>query len=143
MPMPIMVTNRTQEQLTEYLQIRQKMIMGTATIEEETLYLAGMPAAFNASDLNRIGDAILWIQSELYNIRGVTVVVNVRNDYSYTDIPTAQEMSDLIDAINILRAEVFVPLPATPSSMNNLTISNANHIENILRFVNVQLHIVS
>ena len=58
-----LITNRTNT--TQLVTIRNKIKAGTATSTEKNTYLAGMNAAYNASDLNRVGQAILYLKTEL------------------------------------------------------------------------------
>lgn len=57
-----LVTNRTNT--TQLDTIAGKIKNGTATSSEKNTYLAGMDAAYNATDLNRVGQAILYLKQE-------------------------------------------------------------------------------
>ena len=63
-----LITNRTDT--TQLVTIRDKIKNGTATTAETNTYLAGMISAYNASDLNRVGQAILFLASELNGLPG-------------------------------------------------------------------------
>ena len=58
-----LVTNRTNTAQLDT--IASKIKNGTATATEKNTYLAGLNAAYNASDLNRVGQAILYLKAEL------------------------------------------------------------------------------
>ena len=77
----ILITNRTTTQQLDT--IEGKIKNGTATTAEKNTYLAGMDAAYNASDLNRVGQAILYLKAE------------------FDDLP-----DDLYDAYNAALAEI-------------------------------------
>jgi len=76
-----LITNRTNT--TQLDTIAGKIKNGTATTAEKNTYLAGMNAAYNASDLNRVGQAILYLKAE------------------FDDLP-----DDLYDAYNAALAEI-------------------------------------
>ena len=61
-----LVTNRTNT--TQLDTIAGKIKNGTATTAELNTYLAGMDAGYNASDLNRVGQAILYLSQEFNDL---------------------------------------------------------------------------
>ena len=58
-----LITNRTNT--TQLVTIREKIKAGTASSSEINTYLAGMISAYNDTDLNRVGQAILYLKNEL------------------------------------------------------------------------------
>jgi hypothetical protein len=61
-----LITNRTTT--TQLDTIREKIKLGTASASEKNTYLAGMISAYNADDLNRVGQAILYLKQELNDL---------------------------------------------------------------------------
>lgn len=145
MPMPQMVFNRSQTQVSNYLQIRQRIINGNASAIDKARFLADMQGAYNASDLNRVGTAILYLQTELASY-GITVTLpTVKTDFAKTDVPTITQMNDYLSAVSILRGAIsLTPLtPDVPSTMQGLTYEEANAIEKILDDVYYTLEAIS
>lgn len=103
------------------------------TADEKAEWLAGMKGAYNATDLNRVGEALLYIQDEL-NGYGYSVGVSVKTNWVRTDKPTAAQMENYLAQVEKIRTvlEVFQTTPETPSTMEGLTFQRANDIEEIL-----------
>lgn len=88
---------------------------------------------YNATDLNRVGEALNYLQEEL-NGYGYSVTVNPKINWTVSDIPKVSDMSSYLDAVSAIRAvlDVFATTPAVPSTMQGLTYERANDIEKIL-----------
>lgn len=133
MPMPTMVTDRTAADVDYAAELKSKMINGTATADEVTEYLGGLKGDYNAADLNRVGDALIYLQGVLASA-GIAVSIVVRNDWDYPDQPTAAEMANYLQAVRDVKAAISMPpgTPSVPASINGLTYVQANNIEQIL-----------
>lgn len=97
----------------------------------EILATGATKGAYNYSDLNRVERAVAEI-SDMLNLGLVT-----KTDWSMRDIPTASEMERYLNNIAVLRQQVAddVSVPGLPTSMNNLTYTDANNIELVLNAV--------
>jgi hypothetical protein len=137
MPMPTMVINRTSADVDLAKQIKEKIVNGTATPAEVAAYLGELKVSYNAIDLNRVADACTYLQARLA-ATGISVYINVRNDYNYTDQPTQAEMNDYILSVANIKAAITMPsdVPDVPASVNGLSYEGANDIERILEAVN-------
>lgn len=93
---------------------------------------------YNATDLNRVGEALLYLQDEL-NGYGYSVTVNPKTDWELVDIPTVPQMEAYLVDVAAIRGvlEVFASTPQTPPTMEGLTFQRANDIEKILSDVQV------
>ena len=105
--------------------------------QQRSEYLAGLKGAYNATDMNRVGNAVSYVARRLTNC-GYMVNVNPRLDWQIGDIPTVSDLTAYLDDVRAIRAALAV-LPATPpvpEDMHKLTYTEANNIEQILFDVN-------
>lgn len=112
------------------------MLENGATRHEYVPYTEILPTeatkgAYNYSDLNRVERAV----SEISDILGLELIT--KTDWGMWDIPTASEMERYLNNIAVLRQQVAddVSVPGLPTSMNNLTYTDANNIELVLNAV--------
>lgn len=93
----------------------------------------GHKGAYNASDLNRVGQAILYVAG-LYNQYGYNLVVNPKTDWSNTDSPTSSQMQEYLNDIQTIRNSVvaFPTTPDAPETMESIDWKTANNIEQIM-----------
>lgn len=98
-----------------------------------TKHGTGHKGAYNASDLNRVGQAILYVAG-LYNQYGYSLLVNPKTDWSDTDYPTLSQMKTYLDDIQTIRNVVatFPTTPDSPETMDGIDWKIANNIEQIL-----------
>lgn len=88
---------------------------------------------YNASDLNRVGAAVEYLQKALEET-GVFVAVAPKLDWQMSDIPTAAQMVQYLADVAALRSALPVTdsTPETPDAMSGLDWMKANAIEQIL-----------
>lgn len=93
-------------------------------------------AYYNASDLNRVGEAMQYVAG-LLNGYGYAVSVTGRTDWAMGDIPVQADMDTYLADLAALRGAVAVmsTTPDVPGSMSLLTWQEANDIEKILQDV--------
>ena len=93
----------------------------------------GAGTYYNASDLNRVGAAVQYVE-ERFTAQGYTVTVSPKKDWLASDIPTSSELEAYRQNIAALRAllAVMPTTPDVPDSMAGLTYTEANDIERIL-----------
>jgi len=130
-----LITDRTQADYEEWLKLSQ-IPWDKMTPEQKAKWSVPMKGAYNYTDLNRVGEAILALQSILAGY-GYSVEVDVRTDYTLGEWPTKSEMDAYVQSIANMRA-VLAVLPTTPDapeSMDDGTIIVWNNIEIILRDV--------
>lgn len=96
---------------------------------------------YNALDLIRVGEAMLYVQGLLDDF-GYSVPLKVKLDWQITDTPTYALMRRYIDDVQALRD--VVPLldttPPAPESADNLAYTGANNIEQILFDIDYVVH---
>lgn len=91
-------------------------------------------AFYNASDLNRVGDAVRYL-AKRFTDYGYAVAVSPKADWSESDTPTASQMETYRLNIAHLRAVIAImaSTPETPETMRALNYVKANNIERILQ----------
>jgi len=89
---------------------------------------------YNASDLNRVGEAIRYLADELFD-RGYEIRVSPKIDWTESDIPLAAQMAHYLGDLLKIRDTLTQPptTPSLPATMAGLTYTGANDIESILR----------
>lgn len=162
-----LIFDRTQEDVDRVYALKQKILNGgltSLTAEEKTEYMGGMRGAYNATDLNRVGQAVSYLadrftdlpgeleayreekgvaDDELYHVPydPSTVVVSPKQDWTVADIPTNSQVQTYLNNLLVLRRQLILPAdaPVVPTSLNNLTFDTANQIEYLLWLVNAAL----
>ena len=127
-----LITDRTQADVDA---VRALAAKGWAkmTDTEKAAWTAGLKGAYNAADLNRVGAAVLYIAGRLTDA-GYHAPVAPKQDWQLQDIPTPAQMQRYLADISTVRAALAVmpTTPEVPTSMDTLTYTEANDIEQIL-----------
>lgn len=89
--------------------------------------------AYNASDLNRVGAAVSYLQGRL-SLIGITTPGGLRTDWTAADIPTAGEMDRYLASVAAIQAKLrdYRPDEDLPGAMRQLDFNGANRIESLL-----------
>ena len=103
------------------------------TDAEKEEFLNPGKGAYNYTDWNRVGLAVLQIASNLKSA-GNSVSVAAKTNWTMDDIPSTDQMEKYLSNIRAIRnaLAVYNSTPSVPSQMRKLTISKANDIERIL-----------
>ena len=161
------IFDRTQADVDRVYALKQKILTGgltSLTAEEKAEYMGGMRGAYNATDLNRVGQAVSYLadrftdlpgeleayreekgvaDDELYHVPydPSTVVVSPKQNWTVADIPTNSQVQTYLNNLLVLRRQLVLPAdaPMVPTSLNNLTFDTANQIEYLLWLVNAAL----
>lgn len=150
-----LITDRTQADVDRITALIKK---GYSSWTEAELaeWNAGMKGAYNASDLNRVGQACAYLAQEAADMltdvaayleahgaatgdifqpyTSADIQVEAKTDWTMADIPTPEQMETYRENIVNLRGLLEMPqdTPAVPATMARLTFSGANDIETIL-----------
>ena len=91
---------------------------------------------YNASDLNRVAEAVEYVNNRL-TAAGFNITVTAKRSWSAGDIPTVAQMTAYLADITKMRGAIAMlsTTPSVPSGMDDLTVEEANDIERILRDV--------
>lgn len=131
-----LITDRTQADVDR---VRRLTAQGweLMSASERSEWLLGMKGAYNATDLNRVGNAVNYIANRLSQY-GVNVTVNAKVDWTMQDIPTIAQMDTYLDNVAVLRDALNASAltPPLPDDMQGLTYIEANNIEQILLDIN-------
>lgn len=148
-----LITDRAQSDVDRVTALIEKGC-SSWTAAELAEWNAGMKGAYNASDLNRVGQAVAYLaQAATALIADVaaylaaagvasdaifkpydSVTVTAKQDWTVSDVPSPAQMQAYLADILELRGLLTMPdgTPAVPDSMNSLTVDRANNIEKIL-----------
>ena len=131
-----LITDRTQGDVDEARRLNSTNF-ADMDADGQTAYLTGLKGAYNATDLNRVGNAVNYIAGRLED-NGIAVSVTPKIDWTMQDIPTIAQMETYLDNVAILRdalnaSALTSPLP---EDMQGLTYIEANNIEQILLDIN-------
>ena len=132
------ITDRSENDLRRFRELDAKRFSGM-TREEQTEWLAGLKATYNASDLNRVGGFVLDLAEKLHDIAGITVEVAPKTDWVYSDIPTSEQLNRYISDLQTLKNALIFDTPEIPDTVSNLTLNGANAIEELCVNLNAVL----
>lgn len=127
-----LITDRTQRDVDRVEELAKKG-WAAMTEQERAEWLGELKGAYNASDMNRVGEAVAYVAGR-FNGFGYNIQVSPKTDWTVEDIPTASQMADYLSYVKALRNAVPVrnDTPAAPADMDGLTHQEANDIEQIL-----------
>lgn len=126
-----LITNRTQDDVSEYFAIADRFKNKTYTSEDLSRWNEGkLKGTYNLSDLNRVIEAVEYLSS-LFNSEGYKDYVVPLNKFNEQSEPNFSELETYIKNVEKIRS-VFNTYGITPSSAIKLTITGANEIEKIL-----------
>lgn len=132
------ITDRSENDLRRFLELDAKRF-SDMTLAERAEWLAGLKATYNASDLNRVGGFILDLAEKLHDIAGITVHVNPKTNWVYSDIPTVAQLAKYISDLQSLKNSFVFNTPDIPDTASNLTLTGANAIEQMCVNLNAAL----
>lgn len=127
-----LVTDRTQADVERVRELAAKGF-AAMTAAEQAEWLARMKGAYNASDLNRVGDALNYLAARLAPNCGTDVTWSAKTDWGAADVITASQADTYQQQIQDVRNALTYP-PGTPAApeIDRLTYTGANDIERIL-----------
>lgn len=131
-----LITDRTQADVARVLYLASlwdEEAGWTGTPAELAEWMGGLRGAYNAVDLNRVGEAVAYIADRLTGC-GCAVAVSPKTDWAMADIPTPAQLTAYLADVAAIRAVLAVlpTTPAVPGDMIKLTHQEANAIEQIL-----------
>lgn len=129
-----LITDRTLADVSRWLTLRDKGY-ARMTEEERAEWDSGMKGAYNATDLNRVGEALNYLRDRLAAARYISSTEFIaKTDWTETDIPTPQQITDYLRYVSIIREALarFATTPPVPEYSGGLDYQEANNIEQIL-----------
>lgn len=138
-----LITDRTQADYLEWLEL-SRIPWAAMTDEQKDKWSAPMKGAYNYTDLNRVGDAMVTLQAA-FTSYGYSVSVDTRTDWEAGEWPSKAEMDAYVQGVKNIRAVLTVAetTPAAPDSMDDGTVAVWNNIERILLDVEDLLNCIS
>lgn len=122
------------------------------TAAERSEYLTSMKGAYNSSDANRVGEAVVFLMGYLNAVQGVIdayraqkgvapadifnvgwgpISLTVKTDWTTGDFPTPDEMESYLSNVATVTRAITVTR-TLPDDMDFLTFGEANDIERAL-----------
>ena len=126
-----LITDRTQQDVN-YVKSLIKKGNNEMTEEERTAWISGMKGAYNAKDLNRVEEAIVYLAGRLVE-SGYSLSIESESWY-LGDIPPVSQWQLYLNRVRIIKNSIanLPTTPALPLDMQGLTYEEANAIEQIL-----------
>lgn len=162
-----LVYDRTQADVDRVFTLKNKILtegLSSLSAEEKTEYMAGTKGAYNYGDMNRVGQAVVYIANRMTSLPGQlaayraekgvaddpiyqvpyapsSVVVAAKTNWAMGDTPTQSLVKAYLNNLTVLRKQLTLPpdAPLVPSSLDNLTFSTANNIEYLLYVIDTTL----
>lgn len=105
-----------------------------ASLKAGTNPAADHKGSYNASDLNRVGEAVSYLTQRLDGI-GIEVETEPKTNWTATDIPAQSQMEKYLDNILAIWVAIMTYRPdiKLPEEMRFLDYSGANQIEELLK----------
>lgn len=127
-----LITDRNSGDVSRVNSLNQKGWQ-SMTSEEQAEWLANMKGAYNASDLNRVGNAQALLLNMLSEYGYTAPVLSPKLDWEDSDVPTPAQMEEYIAITAAIRNALGdLEFTQIPSTMENLTYIGANQIEELL-----------
>ena len=130
-----LITDRTQADVDRGLYLSGLWTGGTFTGTDDELaeWNSDLKGFYNASDLNRVGNAMNYVANR-FTESEYHPVISPKIDWTESDIPREADMAHYLADLSTLRGvlEVMPTTPEVPEDMDGLTYQEANNIEQIL-----------
>ena len=130
------ITDRTQADVDKAKTYKNK-VWSALSNDEKTEWLSGLKGAYNASDLNRVGQNINYITSQLHEY-GYLAEIAPKIDWKIADIPSEAKMAKYLSDVSLAK-EAFHGTIIIPATMNGLNYDGANNIEKLLEEVSTNI----
>ena len=130
-----LITDRTQADVDRGSYLASLWVAGVFTGTDDDLaeWNSDLKGFYNASDLNRVGNAMLYVYNRFAE-SGYSVQIAPKIDWTVDDIPRQSDMERYLADLTALRGvlSVLPTTPEVPEDMDGLTHQEANNIEQIL-----------
>ena len=130
----VLITDRTQSDVEYAKSLHEKGLSGMIAEELEE-WSNGLKGWYDYRDLNRVGEAMIYIRDRLRAV-GEVVAVEPKINWTLNDLPTYGAITEYLNNIEKLRSVMPVPIE-TPVSGLLLNYEEANDIERILEYLEI------
>lgn len=130
-----LIFDRTYADFARWLELRNKGYENMTAAERAEWDAANMKGAYNASDLNRVGEALNYLRDRLAAASYLpSSIFTAKTDWTMADIPTASDLRNYLRYVSTIREAMahFKTTPAVPEYTGGLDYQEANNIEKIL-----------
>lgn len=127
-----LVTDRIQDDVTRLEYIVSKPRSERTTEEQQELDSFSYKGGYSYKDLNRVGEAVLYLKDNIENLGFVIKLREVKTDWTEFDSPTPQQLEDYIFNVITVVSVLISSIDDLPSTVYNLTVDGANKIEEYL-----------
>lgn len=132
-----LITNRTQEDVGRVYELKKKIMdsgLDSLTQAERTEYFSGMRGAYNASDMNRVGEACDFIYNYLKRYIGYAPenYEPSKTDWNEQDVPTVAQANHYMRNVRCFHKILGTTQELPERNLDNLDYEGANNIEKAL-----------
>lgn len=124
-----LITDRSASDVAQWRALKDKGLTRMSP-EELAAWFGGMKGAYNAEDLNRVGQAVAYVGGLLRGY-GYAATLTEKTDWVASGAYTAADLSAYLQDVKTLR-ELLLAASELPANMNGLTAAGANAIERVL-----------
>lgn len=126
-----MITDRTSADVQRVKELAAKGYANMSN-NEKLEWIDGLKGAYNAADLNRVGQACADLYTALTGAGyAVSGYVALKTDWTNSDRPTKAQLTTYLSTVSAIKA-VLPAVTDLPSTMKSLTYEGANNIEKLL-----------
>lgn len=136
-----LITWRTAADVSRAISITRRVNAGTATEDELDQWENGnLIGSYNATDLNRVGNAVQYLTERLAEVGCVVATVG-KADWTTEDVPNTGNIAYYLNDIQLIRDALTLTdsTPPCPESLSGLDYQQANDIEKILEDVDAMI----
>lgn len=128
-----LIRDRTEADVIRRVKLAKKWIDGSISESEKTEWFKNLKGAYNAADLNRVGNFINEISAMLSN-QGYGHKYDVKKDWKETDYINEKNTAYYLESLRAICESYFLLLesPPLPDKLSGLTWQKANAIEQII-----------
>lgn len=130
-----LITDRTAADVSRWRQLRDKGYAAMTEAERAEWDAGTMKGAYNASDLNRVGNALNFVRDRLESVGHIAAnAFEAKTDWTAADVPTAGDLTRYLGYVSAVAEALakFPTTPQTPTDTGALDYTEANAIEQIL-----------
>ena len=135
--MKTLITDRTQADAS-YAESLYRKKWSNFTEQEKADFEAGLKGSYKASDLNRVGTALITIRDRL-RTHDIDVPAEVRENYAQNEVLDKAVMDAYIESANAVHDAAVNSAPQPPAGINDLDWEGANNIEKTILAVDAVL----
>ena len=129
-----LITDRTQEDVNRVIYLRAKCWQDM-TEEEQAEWSTELKGAYNASDLNRVEDAVRYLAEELRKM-GYPIHLVLHGEWTKENTPNSEDLKRYFENVAKIRAllpAVYTSTPEVPGDdLSEFNYEKANDLEEIL-----------